>query len=268
MNRRTAHLLVGLLVIVCVGLVASVLYPVSTSTPHASLPVDERFSMGEREPFSVRAELVVDDETALAIDGTVTDGGPRYSRLEESGIVRETYRTGPNGTAYLRTTVPDDVAPERRASFETDERYTIHSETSSADGTVFVVETTEPTPVVDDLSGASSVILNSLYVTAYERTGRGDEAVVYEPQAGWFDEATAYRISDPSGTVRVDGERGTLESASVSWDLTQRADTYAHDRLQRLFGEQPHRYEIEYVREESAPAVDPPAWVPSNSTAG
>jgi len=35
-----------------------------------------------------------------------------------------------------------------------------------------------------------------------------------------------------------------------------------------LFGEQPNRYEIEYVREESAPAVDPPAWVPSNSTAG
>ncbi|MEA1932522.1 MAG: hypothetical protein U9O06_13385 [Euryarchaeota archaeon] len=271
MNWRTARLIIGILAVVCFGLVASVVYPLSTSTPHASLPPDEQFSAGDREAFSVETRLTVDGETTLALDGTATADGPRYMRLRwGSDSVVETYQAGPNATVYTRITDRSESrADSRRTAIESDADRELLRETETDRGTVFVVRTNDSIDFAAELSGSASVFVNSLQLPAYERVagpGEGDETATFEPQNGWFDEESAYRISDASGQVRVDSETGAVQSATVSWGFTQPADTYAHTRLARLFGDQPQRYRIDYDSETDTSNVSKPAWAPAEAS--
>lgn len=272
MDWRTARIIIGVLAVVCFGLVGSVVYPLSTSTPHAALPADEQFSVGDRETFSVDTRITVDGETELALDGTATVDGPRYMRMQfGSDSIVETYQARPNGTVYNRITDrPESRADARRTSLESDTDQEIVRETETDTGTVFVVRTNESTDFAAELSGSASVFVNSLQFTAYERVddpdGR-DGPSAFEPQNGWFNEASAYRITNASGQVRVDNTTGAVQSATVSWGLTQPADTYAHTRLARLFGDQPQHYEVDYQLETEVSNVSKPAWVPEATSA-
>ena len=273
MNRQTARVIIGMLAVVCLGLVASVVYPVSTSTPHATLPADEQFAVGDHEVFSVDTQFTVDGETELALEGTTTPDGPRYMRLQfGSDSVVETYQTGPNATVYQRFTLrrEEEGIDARRSSFESDTDREIIRETEIDAGTVFVVRTNYSIDFVAELSSAASLSVNSLQYTAYERVDDPESnggPAVYEPQGGWFDESRAYRISNASGQVRVDSETGAVQSATVSWGLTEPADTYAHTRLARLFGDQPQRYAVEYDFETNVSNVSRPSWVPDEASA-
>ena len=268
MNWRTARVIIGVLAVVCLGLVASVGFPLSTSTPQAALPPDEGFSVGDRETFSVSAQFTVDGETELALDGTTTPDGPRYMRLQVgSDSVVETYQSGPNVTVYERFILhqEEEGIDARRSSFESDTDREIIRETEIDAGTVFVVRTNYSVDFVAELSSAASLSVNSLQLTAYERVDDpdgSDGVTAYEPQNGWFDEGRAYRITNASGQVHADSQTGAVQSATVSWGLTQPADTYAHTRLARLFGDQPQRYAVDYEFETEVSNVSRPAWVP------
>lgn len=267
MNWRTARVIIGVLAVVCLGLVASVVFPLSTSTPQAALPSDEGFSVGEHEMFSVSAQFTVDGETELSLDGTTTTDGPQYMRLQfGSDSVVETYQAAPNATVYERFTLnQEDGIDARRSSFESDTDREIIRETETDAGTVFVVRTNDSIDFVAELSGAASLAVNSLQLTSYKRVDDldgSDEITAYQPQNGWFDESRAYRITDASGQVRADSQTGGVESADVSWGLTEPADTYAHTRLARLFGDQPQRYDIDYEYETEVSNVSKPTWVP------
>jgi hypothetical protein len=271
MNWRTARVIIGVLAVVCFGLVASAVYPLSTSTPHAALPPDEQFSVDDRETFSVETQITVDDETTFALDGTTTANGPRYMRLRfGSGSVVETYQSGPNATVYNRIIVrQESQAGTRRTSIESDADRELLRETETDAGTVFVVRTNDSIDFAAELSGSASLFVNSLQFTAYEHVDgptAGDGTTTFEPQNGWFDESRAYRITNASGQVRVDSDTEAVQSASVSWGLTQPADTYAHTRLARLFGDQPEHYRVDYEFETDVSNVSRPPWVPDEAS--
>jgi hypothetical protein len=271
MNWRTARVIIGVLAVVCFGLVASVVYPLSTSTPHAALPSDEQFSVGDREAFSVDAHITVDDETTFALDGTATANGPRYMRLRfGSGSIVETYQVGPNATVYNRIIDPQESqADTRRTSIVSDADRELLRETETDAATVFVVRTNYSINFAAELSGSASLFVESLHFTTYERVGdprEDDETTTFEPQNGWFDESRAYRITNASGQVRADNETEAVQSASVSWGLTQPADTYVHTRLAQLFGDQPQRYTVDYEFETDVSNVSRPAWVPDEAS--
>jgi len=272
MNRRTARVIIVVLAVICFGLVASVGYPLSMSTPHASLPPDEQFSAGDREAFDVTAQITVDGETELALDGTVTPDGPRYLRLRwGSDSITETYQAGPNATVYNRILDrPESRADARRTGIESDADQERLRETETDEGAEFVVRTNSSIDFAAELSGSASLFVNSLHFTAYERVddpkSNGGPAV-YEPQGGWFDGTSTYRITNASRQVRVDNETGAVQSATVSWGLTEPADTYAHTRLARLFGDQPQRYAVDYEFETDVSNVSRPAWVPNETSA-
>jgi hypothetical protein len=111
-----------------------------------------------------------------------------------------------------------------------------------------------------------SVVTTQLRLARYEpvdgtaRTPNDAERDSQElrPRNGWYDGSRSYRLTDTSGTVRVEAGTNELESATVRWDLTRNTDTYLHYLLnsrhtvtQRVT----YRYETDDV------SVETPDWV-------
>lgn len=46
MDRRTAGILIGILAVVCIGLILAAVYPFTTSDPHLAKPPEEQFTVG------------------------------------------------------------------------------------------------------------------------------------------------------------------------------------------------------------------------------
>ena len=227
MRERTARLVVGMLAVVCLGLVLSVVYPFTTSSPHAANPSGERFTVGEANAFSATGQIVVEGETRLAFDGAVTADGAWYQRVVEDGVAAEEYRA-PNGSVYRRFTVEDtDAAEQRRARLADNEGQSVLRESREGDCVTFVVKS-ETAPESEPVTGTASVFVNNLWVAAYEPTATDSTGVTtYEPQPGWYESGVVYRLTGVSGSVRADEETGAITSANVSYTVT-RGETYAH----------------------------------------
>ena len=263
MNPRTSRLVITMLAVVCFGMLASVVYPVSPSTPQASQASGEAFSVGDHDNFSVSAEITVDGDPGLRLTGTVSRDGPRYRRVVDSGSTAEAYQAGPNETVYERYTIHKEsvVDSHREAITGADDR-TMLRQTDTAEGAVFVVRVNESFEFADELSGTASLFVSGMGTTSYDQVGRPSGTTIYEPQNGWFNGSRAYRITNASGEVRVDSETGVVDSGSVAWNLTEPADSYAHERFARLFSDQPERHRIDYEFETAGSNMSRPAWVP------
>jgi hypothetical protein len=257
MEARTARLLGGALAVCCLALVLAVGYPFSVSEPHAAAPADERFGVGHADAYRVTGEIVVDGETELAVEGVVTGDGERYQIVRESGVRSERYQASPDGPVYERIAVDRSEAPRLRAQIAADEARRLVRENRTAAQTVFVVER-NTTGLAESIAGSASVVVRSLHVVSYERRANGP---VYEPQNGWYDGRETYRITAASGTVRTDATSTAVESATVTWAVTDPAGTYAEYALVRLTGDDPRTYEISYEFDAGASDVDRPAWV-------
>jgi hypothetical protein len=264
MESRTAGAIVGVLALCCLALVLAAVYPGGTADPHAAAPAEERFTVGDADVDAYRASgrIVVDGEERLAFDGVVTADGERYQSLREEGIRSERYQASPNATVYERLEIDDEADAERlKNQILEDETRRLLEEETTMDGVTLVVAS-NGTDVAAEIPGSASVIVRSLHVTRYERAdGESAETTVYEPRNGWYEGTQPYRITDASGTVRTDADTAAVESASVSWAVTDPAGSYAEYALARLTGPDPRVYEISYEFAPGDVNLDRPAWV-------
>lgn len=262
MDGRTAGGVIGCLAVVCLLLVLSVVFPIATSEPHSAKPPEQWFRVGEAEAYRATGSVVVDGETSLAFEGVVDGDGGWYRRLEEDGLTSETYRAGANETVYERLTIERGGSAERlRDHVVDDEDRELVREDRGRDRLTLVVER-NASGAADPVSGAASVIVNSLFVAGYDPVETDPSTVaVYEPRGGWYGESEPYRVTSASGEVRADPETNAVESAHVSWDVTATAGTYAEYVLVRLTGDDPTTHEITYEFDPGDHDVERPAWV-------
>ncbi|WP_338742265.1 hypothetical protein [Haloplanus salilacus] len=265
MRERTAVLTIGVLAVVCLGLVLSVLYPFTTSPPHTANPAGERFTVGDADAFSATGRIAVEGETRLAFDGAVTTDGAWYQRVVDDGVVSEEYHP-PSGPVYGRLTVQGvDAAEQRRAQLTEDEDETILRESRAGNCVTFVTKS-ETTPASEPVSGTASVFVDNLWAAAYEATETDSTGVTtYEPQPGWYESRVVYRLTDVSGTVRVDDETGAVTSANVSWTET-RGETYAHYVLSEVLYSSSTESRTTFAFDATSSSLERPAWATEGET--
>jgi hypothetical protein len=265
MRERTAGLTVGVLAVVCLGLVLSVVYPLAPSSPHAGNPAGERFTVGDADAFGATGRIVVEGETRLAFDGAVTADGAWYQRVVDDGVVSEEYHPA-NGSAYRRVTVEGaDAAGQRRAQLTENEGQTVVRESREGNCVTFVVKS-GTTPASEPVSGTASVFVNNLWVAAYEATETDSAGVTtYEPQPGWYESRVVYRLTGVSGTVRADDETGAVTSANVSWTVT-RGETYAHYVLSEVLYSGSTESRTTFAFDATPPPLERPAWATEAET--
>lgn len=264
MRKRSAALIIWVLAVVCLGLILSVVYPFTTSSPHATDPSGERFSVDDTDAFSATGRIVVEGETRLAFDGAVAADGAWYQRVVDDGVVSEEYRP-PNGSVYRRLTVQGaEAAEERRARLTGNEDLTILRESREGTCVTFVIRRT-PTRESEPVTGTASVFVTNLWTAAYEAAETDSAGVTtYEPQPGWYESRVVYRLTGVSGTVRADDETGAVTSANVSWTVT-RGGTYAHYVLSRVqSGSTASRTTFSF--DATAPPLERPAWATGEET--
>ncbi|WP_336134869.1 hypothetical protein [Natronomonas amylolytica] len=263
METRTAGVLIGALALCCLTLVVAAVYPVSTSSSHANVPASERFEVGDdADAYRTSGRIVVEGNVSLAFEATVTADGARYQRLEEEGVTSEQYQASPSDPVYERLRIEDESDAERlRARITDDEaRRLLHTERTDDNVTLVVAE--NGTDLAAEISGSASVFVRSLYVVGYERVDAdATDTTVYGPQSGWYEGTEPYRVTDATGTVSTGADTPTVESASVSWKVTDPAGSYAEYLLVRLTGPDPRHYELAYEFEGGAVDLDRPAWV-------
>lgn len=259
MERRTAGLLIGVLAVVCAGLLVSVVYPFTTAEPHAANPSGERFSVPDADTYSATGSIVVEGETLLAFDGAVAADGAWYERVVDDGVVAETYRS-PEGVVYDRSTVEGgDAAEQVRASLAESEEVTLLQESREGDCVTFVSRR-NATDGPGTVTGAASVFVNDLWVAAYEPTDTDSSGVTtYRPRADWYEGRVPYRVTAVSGTVRADRETGGVTAANVSLTVTE-APTYAHYVLAGVVGSGSTRSRTTFTFDATAPDLERPAW--------
>lgn len=262
MKRRTAGFLIGILVLVCVGLLVSVVYPFTTVDSHAATPPGERFTTGDADAYRASGRLVVDGEVRLAFEGVVTADGAWYQRFVDGNVVSESYQPVRNGTIYHRLQIQGGDAAERRREQITENEDTVLVETDrEGDSVTFFVEE-NGTGVAQPVSGTASVFVNTLFVAGYETSGADSSTGTgYEPQSGWYDGRETYRLTDVSGEVRVAADTHVVRSANVSWDVTTPAGTYAEYVLVRSLTDEPTSYRTTFEFEPGDSDLERPAWV-------
>ncbi|MFC6864386.1 hypothetical protein ACFQGE_13070 [Halomicroarcula sp. GCM10025817] len=262
METRTAGVLTGILSVVCLGLIFSAVYPLTTSEPHAASAPGERFTGSDTDAYSASGRLVVDGQVRLAFEGVVTSDGGWYQKVVDDDIVSEAYQPTANGTVYHRLSVEGSNEAERRRELITeDEDRKLVREKRNGEHVRFL-EKENGTGVTQPVSGTASVFVNSLFLAGYEAKGRDPSAVtVYEPRPGWYDGRETYRITRASGTVRADTDTHVVKSANVTWDVTAPAGTYAEYALVTLLTDEPTTYRITFEFEATDSDLERPTWV-------
>lgn len=262
MKRRTAGTLIGILVVACLGLVLSVMYPFTTSDPHATTPPSERFAVENADAYSATGSIVVEGEVRLAFEGVVTSDGAWYQRVVEDNVTSEEYHPPENGTVYQRLSITGwDRASQLREQIIEDEDRVLIREGQDGDRVTFVVER-NTTGVTEPVSGTASVFVNSLFVAGYESNGPSSSAAtVYEPRSGWYDGRETYRITGTSGTVRVNADTHAVRSANVSWGVTTPAGSYAEYALARVTSDDPTTRKITFEFNSDDDDLERPSWV-------
>lgn len=262
MKHRTAGALIGVLVILCGGLVVSIGYPVTTSEPHAATPSGEQFSAPTSGAFSATGSIVVDGDVNLAFEGVVTPNGTWYQKVVEENVTSAEYRPTPNGTIYERLTIVgrDRASRVRQAILEDDDSDLV-GESTNGDRQTFLVER-NTTVSGEPLSGTASVLVRSLAVAGYEASRPGSTDVsVYEPRSGWYEGRATYRLSGATGELRVDPATNRVQSANVSWKVTSPAGTYLEYVLVRLTTDDPTTYRITFQLEPGNYTHRRPSWI-------
>ncbi|NLV15316.1 hypothetical protein [Haloarcula argentinensis] len=267
MDRRTARLLNGVLALCCLALVFAAVYPFTTVDPHSKNPVDERFTVPESDEYRASGAIVADSETALEFEGAVTADGGRYLFIDEGAVQTEQYQASPGDPVYSRIIVADDGSTDRRRDqIQSDTDRELLRESRTDDAVTFIVKQ-DATDLADEVSGAASVVVRSLYLVAYEREAEtAQAATVYKPKNGWYEGSETYHVTGATGQVRTVGDTTDVRSATVTWGLTKSAGTYAELALVRLTGDAPKTYDLSFEFESGETTVSRPSWVTDDRT--
>jgi len=259
MNRYAAGASAGV-VVVCLTVALSFVYPFALSDPHAATPPEDRVTVGERDAYSVTGRIVYEGQTVAALDGTVAADGAWYQRRREDGIVTETYRPSGSDTVYERRSIDDrDVAEGHRDWIADDEARELRSWNRTADGVTLVVaeNATDPT---EQVSGVASVFVRNLFVVAYERTDSSN-GTLYRPQPGWYSGTEPYRVVTATGQVRADAETNAVMSANITLAVQESVRTYAEYAFARLTGASPETQRVTVEFDTDDHTLHRPAWV-------
>ena len=262
MDRRTARLLNGVLALCCLAIVFAAVCPFSTASPHAANPVDARFTVPESDEYRATGAIVVDGETALEFEGAVTADGGRYQFIDEGTVRTEQYQASPGDPVYSRIVVEEDDSTDRqRDHIQRDPDQELLRENRTGETVTFILKG-EPRDMVDAISGTASVVVRSLYVTGYERKAdEPQDANVYKPRNGWYDGTEPYRVTGATGDVQTAADTTAVRSATVAWDQTRPAGTYAEFGLVRLTSDAPRTYDLSFEFDSGETTVNQPAWV-------
>ncbi|KAA9395851.1 hypothetical protein Har1130_15715 [Haloarcula sp. CBA1130] len=262
MDRRTARLLNGVLALCCLALVFAAVFPFTTVDPHSKKPVDERFTVPDADEYRATGVIVADNETALEFEGAVTAGGGRYLSVDEGDVRTERYQASPGDPVYRRLVVEDDSSTDRRRDQIQSDSDLELLRTNRTDGAVTFISKQDSDDLAGDVSGTASVVVMNLYLVGYEQEATSSQAAtVYTPKNGWYEGREAYHVTGATGTVRTVGETTAVRSATVTWDQTRPAGTYAEFALVRLTGDGPKTYDLSFEFESGETTVNRPAWV-------
>lgn len=162
MKGCTTNVTIGILAVVCFGLVLSVAYPLTVSDSHATVPPSERFSVNDTDAYSATGSLVVDGQVRLAFDGVVSADWSWYQKIVDEGVVSESYHSAGSGAVYQRLNIEaGENDDQRRTLIRGDEDRTLVRLVRDGDRvTVIVKENT--TSATEPVSGTASVFLDSL----------------------------------------------------------------------------------------------------------
>lgn len=269
MKDRTAKLVIVALAMVCVVMVFSVVYPFSTSNPEKSNP---SFSTDEdADAFRVTGSAIVDGELSYGMEAIVTADNEQYGVIRGSTGRSEVYQRAPDSEVYKRVKFPAEESEERLDRIEGDDEEELLR--AERDGDRMTIVTVEAHSGGMISSPQGELFVTSLEITEYERVEDRGGTLVYEPRDGWYEAAThitvedPYRVTDSAGRVEIDADTHVVESANVSFVLTEGADTYAHyaaaaltEDDERVEAEQT-TYEIAYEFDDEDPELDVPDWV-------
>lgn len=187
--------------------------------------------------------------------------------MAQDNVISEGYRPTANGTVYQRLTISGrEHAEERRERIRQDEDRTLVRETLDGDGGTFVIKK-NATGATDPVAGTVSVFVNSLFAAGYEATGTDSSgATVYEPQSGWYDGQETYRITGATGEVRTATDTRAVTSATVSWEVTAPAGSYAKYRLVRMTSDEPTTVQITFEFDPNDDDLERPPWAGETDT--
>lgn len=225
------------------------------------------FEVTERQPFGIGIPWfqahVVDGDRQFGFEDRATTSGERYQRVEESETTTERYQAAPNATRYERLRMDSEANVDRmRDQIERDERQELLEAHRTEEHVTFIIATNGSDPTVD-FADPAAVVVRSLHAVGYEPTGDASpDRIRYEPQAGWYGDTDGYRITNANGDIRVDASANTVESASVSWDVTEPADSYAQYVATSLSSSDPTTHEISFELQRDQPEVTQPSWSP------
>lgn len=262
MQNRTAYLLIGVLGICCLGLLFSVVYPVAFAEPLADRPADEQFAVGDAEQYSRSGQVVVDGELQVGFEEAQTASGERYQRIEFSNSRTERYQPDSNASIYIRHTMDAEASVDTmREQITTDDAQELRQENRS-DGRVTFTSIKNSSDPSAEFQAPEAVVVQSFQLVAYKQaddsTGR---TVDFTPQTGWYGGSEGYRVTNATGNVQVDAETYEIESASVSWDVTAPAGSYAEYVLHSLGSHASTTHEIVFDVREDNPELSQPTWV-------
>lgn len=252
-TRRAAVVAIAA-VVAAVGLAvgAAVFYPISYDDTNTT--ADDHFTFEPGDEYRVTGEMEINDERFIDYEATVAADGERHTVMEGDTGMTETYRPDSDSDVYLLRVFTDDEAAERaRERLEDSSRRVLVDEERNGEETRFFVVDKHARDA--DVDRQVSLFLNGLWAVGYERVEDGDTNV-YEPETGWYDSTSPYRVTDASGHVIVDADTYSVMAAAVDIEMVE-AGSYA-EYLQ-------HRDESETLsvtlEVEPGADVDEPAWV-------
>ena len=262
MKRRTAGIVIGLLIGVCLVLVLTIAYPFSTSEPHAANA--EQFTGVAGTEYHISGAITSDGDEYMVFEGIAVEGGERYESLTVRGVQSESYQAAPGEVVYTRSEYPDEIETDQILE-RIDDREDQHVLRVDRDGenVVFFTRDEDGGDLESSITSTAPVIVGSVRNTEYERVQESDEEYVYEPKNGWFDGQDGYRITDSTGQVRVDPDSYTATAAEVSFTVTPGAGTYAEYLYTTWATDDTFTREVSYEYTSENVTVEPPEWVES-----
>lgn len=271
MRNRTAYLVIGVLGLCCLGLLESVIYPVSTVESHADTPGEEQFAVADREQYSMTGQVVVDGDQQFGFEDVQTASGERYQRIEETDSSTERYQPESNASIYKRHTMDAETNVDTmREQIIGDDAQELRREHRNEDHVTFIVKLNSSDPSVG-FPTPDAVVVQSLSAVRYTQAEETTETDRFTPQSGWYGDSEGYRVTNATGDVRADTDTYEIDSAAVSWDVTTPADSYAEYVLHRLGSDAPTTHDIVVDVREADPELSQPEWVTDaqhdNSTA-
>ncbi|WP_255169206.1 hypothetical protein [Natrononativus amylolyticus] len=257
-SRHIAGIAIGVLALLCVGLVLSVVYPFSTMESQSTNPAEDRFSGIDSDEYSITASYDGEGGTNIELRDVKSADGERYHLLGTDSNTYEEYQEHEGAPVYQRFLSPDRTYIDHVVDRANDDESLQILEEKQSDETITLILKEERSGVYENsATSESSVFIRSFFVASYAQVEQTDETNTYRPENGWYG---TYRITNSSGEVHAEPDTNVVRSANVSFDLTQSAESYAEYLVATVVSDETVTIEIMYDAETENVEVEIPEW--------